>query len=188
MTSECLQSVEPLSSAFSLGELIVYPTEAVMGIGCDPDNEAAVSKLLAIKQRPRAKGMILIADSYSRLLKYVDDKSVPPQKRTEVFSSWPGHNTWLLPKSEEAPDWITGEHDKIAVRVTAHPVVIALCQAVGKPLVSTSANPSGMPPALTTEEAKQYFGGDVVYVPGEVTNPGKPSTIRDCETGHVIRG
>lgn len=188
MTSEYLQSIDSLQSAFIAGELFVYPTEAVMGIGCDPDNEEAVIKLLTLKQRPREKGMILIADSYSRLLKYVDDKSVPPHKRAEVFSSWPGHNTWLLPKSAEAPDWITGDHDKIAVRVTAHPVVVALCQTLGKPLVSTSANPSGMPPALTTEEAKQYFGDDVVYATGEVTNPGKPSTIRDCETGQVIRG
>lgn len=188
MTLKNVQSADLIRPAFEQGDLIVYPTEAVMGIGCDPDNETAVLNLLSLKQRPREKGVILIADSYSRLLRYVDDKAIPSHRRTEVFSSWPGHITWLLPKSMDAPNWITGEHDKIAVRVTAHPVVISLCQTLGKPLVSTSANPSGASPALTTEEAKQYFGDRVIYASGEVTCPGKPSVIKDCETGQVIRG
>ena len=187
MTSEQSESKDPILQAFEQGELIVYPTEAVMGIGCDPDNEAAVQKLLALKQRPVEKGMILIADSYSRLLKYVNDNAVPPDRRTEIFSSWPGHNTWLLPKSATAPAWITGTHEKIAVRVTSHPVVVALCQQLGKPLVSTSANPSGHEPALTLAEAQAYFGNAVTYVEGEVGKQGKPSTIRDCANGQIIR-
>ena len=54
-------------------QVIVYPTEAVYGLGCDPDSEKAVQALLAIKQRPVKKGLILIADNYGQLLDYVDD-------------------------------------------------------------------------------------------------------------------
>ena len=57
------QQIDPVKEAFEQGALIVYPTEAVMGIGCDPDNELAVHKLLQLKQRPVEKGMILIADT-----------------------------------------------------------------------------------------------------------------------------
>jgi len=71
------------------------------------------------------------------------------------------------------------------VRVTNHPVVVELCNKLGKPLVSTSANLTGQPPATTTEEAKAVFA--VFYVEGEVGGATKPSTIRDGDTAEVIR-
>ncbi|MCW8093475.1 Sua5/YciO/YrdC/YwlC family protein [Alteromonas sp. ASW11-130] len=173
--------------AFDEGRLVVYPTEAVMGIGCDPDNHKAVNTLLALKDRPVEKGMILIADTYSRLLPYVDDSLISLDMRPVIFSSWPGPVTWLLPKSASAPDWITGGQDKIAVRVTNHPTVIDLCRAAGRPLVSTSANPSGLTPAKSVSEAKNYFGDNVIYIDGKTGGYNSPSTIRDCASGKVIR-
>ncbi|MEC8373881.1 MAG: Sua5/YciO/YrdC/YwlC family protein [Pseudomonadota bacterium] len=178
---------DPIVTAFEEGKLLVYPTEAVMGIGCDPDNEAAVHALLEVKQRPVEKGVILIAANYSQLLPYVDDNAIRPDRRTDIFSSWPGPNTWLLPKSSSAPSWISGKHPKIAVRVTNHPVVVELCNKLGKPLVSTSANLTGQPPAITIDEAKAVFADSVVYVDGEVGGATKPSTIRDGDTAEVIR-
>lgn len=173
--------------AFESGQLLVYPTEAIMGIGCDPDNQSAVEALLQLKQRPREKGVILIAANYSQLLPYVDDNAISQDRRFAIFSSWPGPNTWLLPKSKTAPEWITGKHDKIAVRVIDHPVAKALCEKFNKPLVSTSANPSGDQPAANIAEARAYFGDAVHYVEGHVGNSSKPSTIRDGETGNIIR-
>lgn len=186
--SEAENHANDLVKAFEAGELIVYPTEAVMGIGCDPDNEDAVQALLAIKQRPISKGVILIAANYSQLLPYVDDNAIRQDRRSEIFSSWPGPVTWLLPKSKQAPVWITGEHDKIAVRVTSHPLVIEACLTLGKPLVSTSANPSGLEPARTVEQARDYFAEQVYYLEGEVEGLSSPSTIKDSDTLQVIRG
>lgn len=180
-------SSDPIVEAFHAGKLLVYPTEAVMGIGCDPDNKAAVDFLLKTKQRPVEKGVILIAANYSQLLPYVDDEAVPQHRRTDIFSSWPGAITWLLPKSKTAPEWLTGSHDKIAVRVTNHAVVTGLCNKLGKPIVSTSANLAGQPPARSIEEARDIFGNSVTYVDGEVGGNDKPSTIRDGDTGEIIR-
>lgn len=179
---------DPVVDAFKAGSLIVYPTEAVMGIGCDPDNEDAVNQLLALKQRPVEKGVILIAATYSQLLPYVDDDAIGLDRRTEIFSSWPGHITWVLPKAKSTPAWLSGEHNTIAVRVTSHPDVCALCHKLGKPLVSTSANLSGQPPAMSVEEAKAVFGDQVVYVEGALGGRDKPSVIKDGATGQIIRG
>lgn len=179
--------VDAFVTAFNEGEVFVYPTEAVMGIGCDPDNPAAVERILSLKSRPVEKGVILIASNYSQLLPYVNDNAIPMDRRTEIFSSWPGPVTWLLPKSARAPDWITGGQPKIAVRVTSHPVVRALCDKVDKPLVSTSANPSGESPAVTLAQAKSYFGESVHYIEGDLGQQAKPSTIKDCDTGRTIR-
>jgi L-threonylcarbamoyladenylate synthase len=171
------------------GEVIVYPTEAVFGLGCDPDNQHAVEKLLAIKQRPVEKGLILIADNYGQLLKYVDDAKVPMDKRADIFSSWPAAITWVMPAAKSTPKWLTGQFDTIAVRVTNHPTVKRLCQEFGKPLVSTSANLTGQETVISIEQAKEQFAGQVgFYVDEPLGGNTQPSTIKDAMTGKVFRG
>lgn len=182
-----LLNAESLTDDFLAGKLFAYPTEAVYGLGCDPDQEQAVLNLLALKQRPIEKGLILVARTYSQLLPYINDASIPMAKRTEIFSSWPGPNTWLLPASKKAPKWITGGSDLIAVRVSAHPVVQSLCELFNKPLVSTSANLTGQPSALTEKEVTQQFAQQVILVPGALGNNLKPSKIRHGITGQTIR-
>lgn len=174
--------------ALNAGGVIAYPTEAVYGLGCDPDNEAAVLALLAIKQRPVEKGLILVAANYSQLMPYVDDKAIPPEKRYQIFSSWPGHVSWVLPASQAAPKWITGQFDSIAVRVSAHPVVQQLCLTYGKPLVSTSANLSGQPAITNKTELEQSLGTMLAaIVPGALGGATQPSQIRNALTGYIVR-
>lgn len=176
-----------LQTHFLQGDIFAYPTEAVYGLGCDPDNEAAVTKLLGLKQRSVSKGLILVARTYSQLLNYVDDKSIPMDKRTEIFSSWPGPITWLLPASKNAPNWITGGSGLIGVRVSQHPLIQELCELFGKPMVSTSANVSSFPAALSENQVKNYFTDQVVLIPGELGGALNPSMIRHGLTGNVIR-
>ena len=174
--------------ALQQGGVIAYPTEAVYGLGCDPDNEAAVMALLAIKQRPVEKGLILVAANYSQLLPYVDDKAIPLEKRYQIFSSWPGHISWVLPASKTAPKWITGQFNTIAVRVSAHPVVQQLCSAYGKPLVSTSANLSGQPAITDKAELERSLGDKLsAIMPGPLGGATQPSQIRDAISGDIVR-
>jgi L-threonylcarbamoyladenylate synthase len=174
--------------ALNEGGVIAYPTEAVYGLGCDPDNETAVMSLLAIKQRPVEKGLILIAATYSQLLPYVDDKAIPLEKRYQILSSWPGHISWVLPASKGAPKWLTGQFDTIAVRVSAHPVVQQLCAAYGKPLVSTSANLSGQPAITDPLELEQSLADKLAAImPGALGGATQPSQIRNALTGDIVR-
>lgn len=173
--------------AFNNGEVLVYATEAVMGLGCDPDNEAAVKKLLQLKQRSIDKGLILLAANYEQLVPYIETTAIPVDKRPEVFSCWPGPVTLLLPKSIKAPYWITGVHEKIATRVPSYAPLIELCERLGKPIVSTSANLSGEPSCKTLEEANMQFGDKVVYVASKVEGRTSPSMIKDAITGEILR-
>lgn len=176
-------------AALEQGGVIIYPTEAVYGLGCDPDNQQAVEQLLAIKQRPVEKGLILIADNYGQLLKYVDDAKIPMDKRADIFSSWPGAITWVMPAAKNTPKWLTGQFDTIAVRVTNHPTVKRLCQEYGKPLVSTSANLSGQDTVTSIAMAKTEFAGKVAfYLDEPLGSNTQPSTIKDVMTGKVFRG
>ena len=166
------------------GQVIAYPTEGVWGLGCDPDNEQAVEVLLGLKGRSPAKGLILVASRMEQLMGWLPPLSSPQQ---EVLArTWPGPNTWLVPVSDRVPPWISGGRSTVALRVSAHPVVRALCDGFGGPLVSTSANRSGGPAATCLLDVQLRFP-QVLRVPGELTQPGKASTIRDLQTGNIVR-
>ncbi|WP_018694376.1 L-threonylcarbamoyladenylate synthase [Algicola sagamiensis] len=179
---------ETLLEALQQGGVIAYPTEAVFGLGCDPDNEKAVKSLLEIKKRPIEKGLILIAENYSQLLPYIDDKAIPMDRRTQIVSSWPGHVTWILPSHPTTPGWLTGNRPTIACRVTAHPVVREICQHFGKPIVSTSANLSGEPEIKDPVELERIFQPLVSHiVKGPLGSAQQPSQIFDALTGKKYR-
>ncbi|WP_428944902.1 L-threonylcarbamoyladenylate synthase type 1 TsaC [Pantoea sp. FN060301] len=169
------------------GAVIAYPTEAVFGLGCDPDNASAVSQLLKLKQRPVEKGLILIAADYAQLQPYIEDAALSDAQRERMFSRWPGPVTWVLPAKTGTPEWLTGRFASLAVRVSDHPGVQQLCRAFNKPLVSTSANLSGLSPCRTEEEVKAQFGPDFPVMPGRTGGRLNPSEIRDVLTGELIR-
>lgn len=167
------------------GGVIAYPTEAVWGLGCDPWNEEAVLRLLALKDRPMHKGLILIADAIDQFDFLLD--GLPDAWLAQLRDSWPGPNTWLVPHQNLLPEWITGQHDTVALRVTDHPLVKALCAQTG-PIVSTSANPAGRPSARSRLRVEQYFHGQLDGVlGGELGGRRNPSLIRDLRTGEVRR-
>lgn len=179
---------ESAQQAFEEGGVIAYPTEAVFGLGCDPDNQEAIEKLLAIKKRPAEKGLILLAANYSQLLPYVDDLGIPQDKRFAVLSRWPDGITQLVPKNPNCPALLCGKFDTIAVRVTSQPDVVALCNAVNKPIVSTSANLSGEEPARTWQEVEASLASEVDFiVKGKTLGFTKPSQIIHALTGETIR-
>ena len=172
--------------ALESGGVIACPTEAVWGLSCDPQNERACSRLLALKQRPWEKGLILIAADFAMLEPYVQIPSNNALKR--ATATWPGPATWIGPATDYTPRWISGDHDGVAVRVTNHPVVRALSRRFGGPLVSTSANPAGREPARSSFEVRKYFkrGLDAIG-PGALGGLAKPTTIRAVATGHILR-
>lgn len=182
-----MNDLKPTIDSLHEGGVIAYPTEAVYGLGCDPFNETAVLRLLAIKQRPLEKGLILIAAEPSQFESFIEP-SVFAQY-PQVLDSWPGPHTWLLPCKPDTPLWLRGIHDTLAVRVTAHPLAAALCRAFGKPLVSTSANPNSSEPARTAAEVKAMFSDDQLdmIVEGETGGLDKVSAIRDARTGRQLR-
>ncbi|MFD0738783.1 Sua5/YciO/YrdC/YwlC family protein [Lysobacter koreensis] len=175
-------------TALRHGGVIAYPTEAVWGLGCDPFAEAAVSRLLAIKQRPVDKGLILVAGGVAQLDGLLDWEALPGDRRGAVLASWPGPNTWIVPASARVPHWITGEHRGVAVRVSAHPVVVALCDAFGGPLVSTSANLSGQPPAFARDALDPALLARLdAITDGETGGLTAPTAICDARSGATLR-
>jgi L-threonylcarbamoyladenylate synthase len=180
--------IEKAVIALEQGKVIAYPTEAVFGVGCDPDNEQALQTLISIKQREPDKGLILIAANFEQLLPYVDVSELSNEQLETVFKSWPGAVTWVMPASKKVHPLVHGQFDTVAVRVTDHPLVQDLCLSFSKPITSTSANLSGLPPCITADEVISQLGNErVVVVNGVIGNRSKPSEIRDVKTLKVLR-
>ena len=188
MTSSCYSpwKLRQFSRLFFSGGVFAYPTESVYGLGCDPWNHEAVFRLLKIKQRDPSKGVILIASSVDQLIPFVSLSGSSDRKRLSAVRKRP--TTWIVPVSAETPSWIRGRHQSVAVRITGFPPVVELCNHVGSPLVSTSANLAGHPPQRSAVSVRRAIGNQLdMVVSGATGGFLLPSEIRDFHSGEVIR-
>lgn len=178
------QNIRQATRILDRGGVIAYPTEGVFGLGCLPDNFRAVSRILRIKERDPAMGLIMIVSHPGQLADWVD----MPVEKLSLASSNENPVTWIVPARDDVPGWIRGEHEGLAVRQTTHPVARALCDQADSPLVSTSADISGHPPARNSLVLRRMFGALVDYiVPGECGPATGPSEIRHLQTGKILR-
>ena len=115
-------------------------------------------------------------------------KNIPAEMRGEIFASWPGPHTWLLPVRERTSRWLRGDHDSIAVRVTGHRYAKALCRTAGMAVVSTSANRSQCATLRSAENVLREFGDEVdCIMEGSIGSNRSPSVICDGVSGEFIR-
>lgn len=166
------------------GGVIAYPTEAVYGLGCDPANTDALRRILATKTRPDDKGLILVASDVQQL-----DTWIAPfdaRARARVEPTWPGHTTWVVPARPDAVGLVSGGRDTLAVRVSAHPTVRGLCNALDHALVSTSANRSGAPAIRDGRDLNALENIDAV-VHGSLGGAAAPSAIFRLSDGARLR-
>lgn len=180
-------SIARAVSVLRSGGLLAYPTEAVWGLGCDPARVESIQRLLALKQRSPDKGLIMVAASADQLAPWLN--LLQPAQRQRVCAPTPRPTTWIVPDpAGYASAWVRGDHQGVAVRLSRHPVVAALCRGFGGPVISTSANPAGQAPALDQTTAWHYFGTAIdYYLPGDLGAATAPSIIRDVITGEVLR-
>jgi len=174
-----------LAAHLRRGGVIAYPTESCYGLGCDPRNRKAVQRILQLKRRPQRKGLILIASNYKQVARYIQPLTLAEQGRLQAGGAQVV--TYLMPVQPSCPRWLRGDHDTLAVRLTAHPFAKQLCRSAGSALVSTSANRSGMRPAKTYTECHRLFGKKVWVLRGRVGKHKQPSTIRAWVDGKIVR-
>ena len=189
MTNEHTQSwLDAAAQCVGDGGVIAYPTEFCFGLGCDPANQTAVERILQMKQRQVEQGLILIGVDFAQLANYVDFNQLEQTQRQRIISSWPGPNTWLVPRLDSAPEYISGKHDTIAVRVPDHQFCLALLARLPHALVSTSANRHAQAALLSASQVTQEFAQEVdLVIDLPVGGYVSASTIRHATSGEQIR-
>lgn len=185
MTILTIDSVDEATQRIHQGQLIAYPTEAVYGLGTDPFNQKAVEALLDLKKRDLKQGFILLIAKWEQFLPLIHLSS--KIQLTKVRETWPGPVTWIFPKSKAIPEWVSGpSHETVAIRMTAHPLAKKL--ALKGPLISSSANISGMSPARSLEALNGQFPlGIHAVLLGDLGGQDKPSAIYDACTLQCYR-
>lgn len=182
-----LNSISSAMTHLRRGGVIAFPTEGVYGLGCDPLCEKAVLRLLKLKQRSIQKGLILIASNWQQISPFID--LITTNERREVERTWPGPVTWVFPAAATVPSWVCGAKKTVAIRMTAHPIASAICEAFEHAIVATSANIAGQPPARSPAEVMACFDGALDFiVEGPLGELGGPTPIRDVRSGKVYRG
>jgi L-threonylcarbamoyladenylate synthase len=166
------------------GGVIAFPTDTVYGLGAAYDDIATAERIYSVKNRPQEMALpVLVADE-EQVGKIAID--ISPEARRLMRSFRPGYLTLVLKKAASVPDIVTGGGDTVAVRITAHPIPLALIKGIGKPIIATSANRHGQPTAITAEDARREVGDKIDLVIEGECPVGVESTIIDV-TGDVPR-
>jgi len=155
-------SIRQAADAIRNGELVIFPTETVYGLAADALDESAVGRVFEAKGRMESQPLpvqVACVEQLARVAANVPEAAV---KLARAF--WPGPLTLVLEKAESSSDLVTGATGKVGVRVPDHPVALALLRELGTPIVASSANRSGEPPARNGEDAIRQLGGSVAVV------------------------
>ncbi|OFX14031.1 MAG: threonylcarbamoyl-AMP synthase, partial [Armatimonadetes bacterium RBG_16_58_9] len=180
--------IRAAADAIRRGELVIYPTETVYGLGADALNEAAVRRAFEAKGRQTGLAMPVLVGSANDVVKVAS--SMPRAAQVLAGNFWPGPLTLVLPKRAVVSDLVSGGAATIGVRVPDHAVALALLNELGTPITGTSANMSGNAPAANASDAMQGLEDavEVVLDAGE-TPCGVPSTVLDvtCDPPRVLR-
>ena len=180
-TTRAAHTLDSVLEHVSTGGLLAYPTETVYGFG-GVLTRSVIEGLVALKRRDRAKPMLLLVPDREA----VSDLTWTPEaiELAEVF--WPGSVTLVLSDpGARYPDGVGGPAGNVAIRVSPHLLVRELVRRLGGPILSTSANRSGEPPALDAQSAlgaavAAGAGEELWVLDGGDLDPSRPSTIIDC--------
>ncbi len=179
--------VAPILAHLRGGGLLAYPTETVYGLGGIPSRDV-VERLSALKARTSEKPMLMLIPRRETVddLVWTDEAA----QLAEIF--WPGSVTLILSDPEgRFPPGVRGASGAVAVRVSPHPLVKALVEGLDGPLISTSANAPGEPPALDAQHAVEVgqslgLGEELLVLDGGARPASAPSTIIDCAAGSPV--
>ncbi|MBF0183846.1 MAG: threonylcarbamoyl-AMP synthase [Magnetococcales bacterium] len=179
------EMVGSVCQALRDGQVVAHPTETVYGFAVDPWQPAAIEKLLQLKGRAQEKGMLLLIPDRSFVPRLT--AGIAPLASLFMDHFWPGPLTLLLPAQQHIPPEVTGGSGWLALRHSSSPVVQEIMNQWQSPLISTSANGSGDPPAQSAPEIHRRWGRQLAYiVPGEVAHNVTPSTIVKIDQQQVV--
>ncbi len=171
--------------AVSQGGVIAYPTESVYGLGCDARSLSAISRLLSIKNRPYHKGLIILVSDISQAQPFLAPLS--KSQLNQLAQKQTRATTWLIDKASDVSPLLSGAHNKLAVRITDHPLAHCLCSQLGRPIVSTSANLSGKPTTRSTARIRNQLMQPLDFILSGKCSGQSPSQIIDLSTAKMLR-
>ncbi|PRY12692.1 L-threonylcarbamoyladenylate synthase [Pontibacter ummariensis] len=159
--SQFLKEVQAAEEELLVGNVILYPTDTVWGIGCDAENTAAVRKIFKIKEREESKAMILLVADQQMLLHYVRKL---PADFEQLAKQQERPTTYVFSEPQNLPKELLAEDGTVAIRIAQDEFCHRLIRQIGRPIVSTSANVSGEPSPKTFADVSNIIKERVDFV------------------------
>lgn len=181
-------AIEKGAALIRKGDVVVFPTETVYGLGADAFNETAVEEIFRAKGRPNDNPLIVHIADKSELTGLTREISPQAQKVIEAFM--PGPITVILPKSDRVPDCVTAGLDTVGIRMPAHPVARAFINACNTPVAAPSANTSTRISPTSARHVYDDMQGKIpLIIDGGACDVGIESTIVDLssDTPTILR-
>ncbi|MBS4056870.1 MAG: threonylcarbamoyl-AMP synthase [Bacteroidetes bacterium] len=175
------EEVALAAEALKSGKTILYPTDTIWGIGCDATNQKSVNKVYKLKQRKENKSLIVLLESTDKLKDFMDEV---PAMAFDLINASNNPLTIVYPGARNLAKNLVASDRTIAIRVTADPFCVALLKAFGRPIVSTSANISGEPTAISYSQISSAIKNGVDHIVNQeqtVVKQMKASTIIKLE-------
>ncbi|NKE36937.1 threonylcarbamoyl-AMP synthase [Natronococcus sp. JC468] len=179
-----MSELESAAAAIRSGELVVYPTETVYGLGANAVDADAVERVFEAKGRDRSKPISMAVPSVPAAFEYVRASS---REREFMATFLPGPVTVLCRRREAVPDMLTSGRDRVGIRVPDHPLALRLCERAGTPITATSANESGSGSVRRPDALDPAFRERVAAVVDGGETPGTESTVVDVSSGTIHR-
>ncbi|MGX5203283.1 L-threonylcarbamoyladenylate synthase [Aliikangiella sp. IMCC44632] len=174
-----------VAQVLSQGGVIAYPTESVYGLGCNPYNESALSRILQLKQRPAHKGLIILVSQLEQAEPLI--QPLTQAQRDMILQPNDRATTWLIPKQDSVSPLLSGASNKLAVRLTSHPFAKMICELTQQPLVSTSCNKAGKSELTQYSAVRNHWQNLVDKVVRGECGGQRPSRIIDLINHRVLR-
>lgn len=181
------EQIQKAAEMIQRGGIAAFPTETVYGIGANALDDAAVTKIFAIKGRPEENPLIVHVSSLEQLHEVAEEVSDEAHRLIDHF--WPGPLTIIFKKKGVVPRGVTAGLDTVAVRMPAHPVALEIIRRAGVPIAAPSANPSGKPSSTHHRHVQDYFGEQLFVVEGGECPIGVESTVLllDSDPPRILR-
>lgn len=184
-TIEEIEKIEEAASHLKAGDLVVFPTETVYGLGADGFNQEAVNKIFEAKGRPKDNPLILHIAEADQVLDLV--KVIPPIAKDCMDVFWPGPLTLIMERSKKVPDYITAGLETVAIRMPSHPIAHEILKEAMIPVAAPSANTSGRPsPTRLSHVLEDMDGKASIVVDGGDADWGIESTVLDVTNERPI--
>jgi L-threonylcarbamoyladenylate synthase len=179
-----MTDLDRAAAAIADGELVVYPTETVYGLGADALDAAAVERVYAVKDRPRENPLSLGVPSVERAREFTH-----PSERELAFMRefLPGPVTVVVERADAVPDALTAGRERVGVRVPDHDLALEFLRAADRPVTATSANVSGTGSVRRLDELDERVREAAAVVLDGGETPGTESTVVDVAAGTIHR-
>lgn len=150
------RKIQRAVDALEAGDVIGYPTDTVYGLGCDLMNKRAVERLYSVKRMPKTQPLAFICPDLADIARY----AVVEKPEYRILRHYlPGPYCFILKATREVPKLVLSKRQTVGIRIPAHEVTLALVRALGRPLISTTAQIDGDDPFVDPAEIDEAFPG-----------------------------